>query len=100
MVTVRIKYRFMRFPEGKAKAVTLSYDDGIPGDIRTADTLAKHGIKCTFNLMMQEGYEYRLAVNEVKEHMLDKGHEIAVHGAFHRAPGKHRPLRIGPFRRR
>lgn len=89
---MRIRCRFMRFPEGKAKAVTFSYDDGAPGDLRTADTLAKAGMKCTFNLNMQEGYENRITAQEVREHMLDKGHEIAVHGAFHRAPGKHRPI--------
>lgn len=89
---MRIKYRFMRFPEGKAKAVTLSYDDGCPQDIRMADTLTKHGIKCTFNLNREIGYEGHLTTEEIREHMLDKGHEIAVHGAFHRAPGKHRPI--------
>ena len=89
---MRIKYRFMRFPEGKAKAVTLSYDDGCPQDIRMADTLTKHGIKCTFNLNREKGYGSRLTSEEIKEHMLDCGHEIAVHGAFHRAPGKHRPI--------
>lgn len=27
---------FMRYPDGKAKAVTFSYDDGIPQDERLA----------------------------------------------------------------
>lgn len=89
---MRIRYRFMRFPEGKGKAVTLSYDDGCPQDIRLADTLTKYGMKCTFNLNREIGHPTRLSTQEVREHMLNQGHEIAVHGAFHRAPGKHRPI--------
>ena len=41
---------FMRFPEGKKKALTLSYDDGVQQDVRFLEILNKHGIKCTFNL--------------------------------------------------
>lgn len=29
-----MRYRFLRYPEGKIKAVTLSYDDGPIFDIR------------------------------------------------------------------
>ena len=45
-----MQYRFLRFPDGKAKAVTFSYDDGCRDDIRLAKTLTEHGIRCTFNL--------------------------------------------------
>lgn len=45
-----MRYRFLRFPGGKAKAVTFSYDDGDRGDIRLAETINKYGIKCTFNI--------------------------------------------------
>ena len=45
-----MKYRFLRFPEGKQKAVTLSYDDGCKEDIRFSDVITKYGLKCTFNL--------------------------------------------------
>ena len=31
-----MRYRFLRFPEGKFKAVTFSYDDGLHADIRLA----------------------------------------------------------------
>ena len=34
-------YRFLRFPGGKAKALTLSYDDGCIADKRLAETLDK-----------------------------------------------------------
>ena len=32
-----IRTVFMRYPEGKAKAVTFSYDDGVPQDKRLAE---------------------------------------------------------------
>ena len=35
---------FMRFPEGKAKAVTFSYDDGVPQDKRLAELFDKYGM--------------------------------------------------------
>lgn len=76
-------YRYLRFPGGKIKAVTFSYDDGCPQDLRLSDTLTKYGLKGTFNLTNNE----RISVDEVREHILDKGHEIAVHGASHMAPG-------------
>ena len=41
---------FMRFPEERAKALTLSYDDGVVQDERMIALLDKNGIKATFNL--------------------------------------------------
>ena len=41
---------WMRFPDGKAKALTLSYDDGVEQDIRLIAILNRHNLKCTFNL--------------------------------------------------
>ena len=88
-----MRYRFIRFPEGRAKALTLSYDDGCPEDIRFADLLADYGIKCTFNFNSNASRgEKALATEVVNEHILGKGHEIAVHGAFHRALGMTRPI--------
>ena len=45
-----MRYVFMRFPGGKAKAVTLSYDDGCIQDIRLSNVISPLGLKCTFNL--------------------------------------------------
>lgn len=45
-----MQYRFLRYPGGKGKTVTLSYDDGCRDDIRLAKILTEHGIRCTFNL--------------------------------------------------
>ena len=41
---------FMRFPGGRAKALTLSYDDGVVQDIRLIDIMRRHGLKGTFNI--------------------------------------------------
>lgn len=87
--------RFMRFKDGKAKALTLSYDDGVDQDIRLMKILDDNGIKCTFNIsagrFAKEGTTYpddqiggRLmsksqAINLYK----DSGHEIAIHGYTH-----------------
>ena len=38
------------FPGGKAKALTMSYDDGKLEDIRLLEIFNKYGIKGTFNL--------------------------------------------------
>ena len=37
-----MRYVFMRYPEGKFKAVTFSYDDGVRADIRFAGILDKY----------------------------------------------------------
>ena len=88
-----IRYQVLRFPDGKGKAVTFSYDDGHREDLRLADKFTEYGMKCTFNINGGEGeFGKRITPQEVKEHFLDKGHEIAAHGACHRAPGRHRPI--------
>lgn len=83
---------FMRYPQGKAKAVTFSYDDGKPQDKRLAELFDRYGMKATFN----HNCDYMRSVNfskeEIREYFLSKGHEIAVHGAFHRANGNLRPI--------
>ena len=35
---------------GKKKALTFSFDDGVTQDIRLIEILDKYGLKCTFNL--------------------------------------------------
>ena len=39
-----MKYNYLRFPEGKAKAITLSYDDGSKDDIRFLEIIAPRSI--------------------------------------------------------
>lgn len=82
-----MRYRFVRFPGGRKKAVTFSYDDGCPEDIRFSDRLSVAGIKCTFNFNSESMRSENLTKEQVLEHILSKGHEIAVHGANHRALG-------------
>jgi len=84
-------YRFLRFPGGKAKAVTFSYDDGVRHDLRLADTLNRYALKGTFNINNSSLFnvpESKLNAQELQTYILNAGHEIAVHGAQHRAPGK------------
>ena len=92
------RYIFLRFPEGKMKAVTFSYDDGVRQDIRFVEMLDKYGLKGTFNvnsMMYGEGNgSARLSAEEVKREIFDKGHEVAIHGANHRAPGKQRTIDV------
>lgn len=88
-----MRYQFMRFPEGKAKAVTFSYDDGLKQDIHLAKLFAEYGMKATFNLnseLFRQGSG--LSKQEVEDYLLQPGHEIAVHGSFHRAEGTLRPI--------
>lgn len=91
-----MRYRFLRYPGGKAKAVTLSYDDGGRDDIRLAETLNQYGIRCTFNinsgLLGKNEQDGRLSPEEICRYILDAGHEIAIHGKMHMAPGLSRPV--------
>lgn len=93
-----MRYRFLRYPGGKSKAVTLSYDDGVRQDIRLARIVEKYGIKCTFNINSgmfgETPADRRLSVAEIKEQLLDAGHEVAIHGRLHRAPGMCRPVEV------
>ncbi len=83
-----MKYRFLAFPGGKQKAVTFSYDDGVSQDIRLADIFCKYALKATFNinsgLFGAEGRNSKLLTAEqIKQGIIDKGHEVAVHGVNH-----------------
>lgn len=82
-----MKYMHLRFPNGKTKAVTLSYDDGTRHDMRFLETIDKHGLKCTFNLVGKnvENNGSTMTNEYIKENILGKGHEVATHGYTHRA---------------
>ena len=80
---------------GKKKAVTFSFDDGVLQDIRTIEILDKYGLKGTFNLNSgkfgtKNPYEPALGKivertliepTQVKE--LYKNHEVAAHTVGH-----------------
>ena len=84
-----MKYCFMRFPEGRFKAVTFSYDDGVKADLKLAEIIDKYGIKATFNLCdsgLRETSDDRLTVSEALD-LIARGHEVANHGYNHVALG-------------
>lgn len=85
---------YMRFPEWKKKAITLSYDDGVKQDVHLMKILDKYGLKCTFNLnsgrFSKEDVDItpgspfaRLSRKQCIEYYKDSGHEVAVHGYTH-----------------
>lgn len=85
---------FMRFPNGRSKALTLSYDDGVIQDIRLMSILNKFGLKCTFNinsgLFAEEGHVFpkeqthrRLTQREVIDLYKNSVHEVALHALSH-----------------
>lgn len=84
----------LRFPGGKSKALTLSYDDGVEQDIRLLEIMKQHGLKGTFNinsgLYAGEGTVYpagqihrRMTEKQLTEGFKDSGQEIAVHSLTH-----------------
>ena len=85
---------FMRFPEGKAKALTLSYDDGVEQDIRLIEIMKANGLKGTFNIntgcYSEEGKVFpagqvhrRMSKSLAKKTYLNSGMEVAVHTLTH-----------------
>lgn len=86
-------YNYPRFPNGKTKAVTLSYDDGAVQDIKLVEILEKYKMKCTFNLVGSLiGKENRTDNEFIKKSIIGNGHEIANHGYYHRSMDVLRPI--------
>ena len=86
--------RFLRFPGGKSRALTLSYDDGVVQDRHFVHILRYYGLKCTFNinggLFPPEGTEFppeqrhrRMTRNEVLYSYPNDLCEIACHAYTH-----------------
>ena len=85
-----MRYIHLRFPEGKEKALTLSYDDGVIYDKRLAEITEKYGIKITFNINSNfiGAHPTRLNIEDIRELDAMDHVEIATHGENHRAPGR------------
>ncbi len=75
---------------GKLKAVTFSFDDGVQQDKRLIEMLDKYGLKCTFNFNSGrfgvsgtwQGVDHtKFRADEMAE--VYKGHEIAGHTVSH-----------------
>lgn len=91
-----MRYMFLRFPGGKQKAVTFSYDDGCADDVTTAKFFEKYNLRATFNInsgnIAKVSGGWHLTKDEIYEHIFKKGYEIAVHGEYHKAPGNVRAI--------
>ena len=80
---------------GKKKAITFSFDDGVVQDIRLVEILNKYNLKATFNLnsaklglpsdpwKVEWGEIPRPILNASKIKPLYVGHEVAVHTLTH-----------------
>ncbi len=86
---------FLRFPNFKVKAVTLSYDDGVRQDKRLISIMQKYGIKGTFNinagLFSNEPSDIekgRMTKEECVELYVNSGMEVAIHGYRHLSLGE------------
>lgn len=85
---------FLRFPGGKDRALTFSYDDGTEQDERLLDLLAAHGMKGTFNLnsgmfrpedrpRSKTAFCRRLSQSEALDLYSRETAEVALHGLTH-----------------
>lgn len=72
----------MLFPQGKSKALILSYDDGMTDDRQLVSLMNKYGLIGTFHLNSNKlGTQGYLNGEEIKS--LYTGHEVSVHSANH-----------------
>lgn len=73
---------YLCFPEGKAKVLTMSYDDGKWADERLVELFNRYGIRGTFNLNygMMECPE---RIDRERIRTLYAGHEVASHTMTH-----------------
>lgn len=81
---------YVRFPDFKRKALTLSYDDGVRQDKRLIEIMRRHGLKGTFNInagLFSDTYEGQEKGRMTKQEALDlyrqSGMEVAIHGYKH-----------------
>jgi len=73
---------FNKYPGGKKKAVTMSFDDGYREDRKLIEIFNTYGIKGTFHINSGLLYrDIRVDADEVKE--IYEGHEISAHGFTH-----------------
>ncbi len=99
----RHSHVFMRFPEGKYKAVTFSFDDGSVEDMWLVELLRSHGMKATFNLNTgwipeREDFDFqslpenihvyknwchRMTEEQIRATFPGSGMELATHGYTH-----------------
>ena len=92
-----MRYEFLRFPGGKPKAVTFSYDDGCRDDIRLAQIANSYGIKCTFNinsgLIAKNPNEWHLTADEIKNTLLTRAMKLPCTANITERPASKEQLR-------
>lgn len=79
------------FPNGREKALTLSYDDGVNTDIRFIELMKKYNVKCTFNINSglfgpeaePDKDIFALSEKKAREVYDDELIEVATHGYTH-----------------
>ena len=81
--------------QGKNKAITFSFDDGVLQDVRTVEILNRYGLKSTFNLtsgLLGVNMQLHIGNNVYVDHNkvlpaqvkdVYAGHEVAVHTVKH-----------------
>ncbi|MBQ8207243.1 MAG: polysaccharide deacetylase family protein [Clostridia bacterium] len=91
MNEVRFTYK-----DGKSKALTMSYDDGIFQDKRLIEIFNKHGIKGSFHInggLFGAVHKHpRLFAEEIKE--VYAGHEVSCHSFTHPFLEKLAPMEV------
>ncbi len=99
------KYIYMRFPQNKTKAFTLSYDDCVEQDIEFTEMCDKYGLKATFNLnsgcyvpegtVFEKGRVHRRVTYAKAQELYNKnGHEVATHSYTHPFLEKLSPVNV------
>lgn len=90
----QFKINKLRFPGGKRKALTLSYDDGIVQDRHLVELMDKYGVKGTFNLntaLLGRSCTIKIDGRDVEDSVITEQeiprlyekHEVATHAARH-----------------
>lgn len=90
-----MRINFDRFPNGKTKALIMSYDDGVVQDKRLVEIFNRYGICGTFHinggLLGKHVGRLRITRDEIAQAYA--GHEISAHGFTHQ------PLSVTPSER-
>ena len=90
--------RYLRFPGGKGKALTFSYDDGVTADIRLIDIFRKSGMRGTFNLnsgmMGTNIIRRRISAEDAVRIYTEDVCEVACHTVDHPALTDDNPIYV------
>lgn len=92
-----MEHTFMRFPNFRRKALTLSYDDGVVYDEKLIRIMDKYGLKGTFNInsgLFSEDGQRRMTKQQALEIYSNSGHEVAIHGKEHLSLPAHASVKV------